>query len=84
LTFDGFFVRYGIQKAMLIDGVHIVFIAPPLFLILLTIAVGGWQFSTRGTKAADVSVVRIRVYGGFLLFILFFVLIGIYYAGGGH
>jgi hypothetical protein len=65
-------------------GVHIVFITPPLFLILLAIAVSAWRFSTRGTKAAVVSVVRILVYGGFLLFILFFVLIGIYYAGGGH
>jgi len=69
---------------MLIDGVHIVFIAPPLFLILLAIAVGVWRFSTCGTKVGVVSVVRILVYGGFLLFILFFVWIGIYYAGGGH
>jgi hypothetical protein len=69
---------------MLIDGVHIIFIAPPVFLLLLAITVGTWRLSTRGAKAALVSVVRILVYGVFTLFILFFVWIGIYYSTGGH
>jgi|GEM_PF-6067904 hypothetical protein len=68
----------------MIDGVHIIFIAPPVFLLLLAITVGIWRVSTRGTKAALVSVVRILVYGGVTLFILFFVLIGFYYSTGGH
>lgn len=68
----------------MISGLHIIFIVPPLFLVLLAFTVGAWRLSTRGTKAAVVSVVRILVYGGFMLFILFFVWIGIYYAGGGH
>lgn len=69
---------------MLINGVHIIFIVPPVFLVLLAITVGAWRLSTRGTKAAIVSVVRILIYGGFTLLLLFFVWIGIYYAGGGH
>ena len=69
---------------MLINGVDIIFIAPPVFLILLAITIGAWRLPTRGTKAAFVSVVRVLVYGGFALFILLFVWIGIYYAGGGH
>ena len=69
---------------MLISGVHIIFIAPPLFLLLLAIVVGTHRFSRRGAKAAITSVVRILVYGSFILFILFITLIGVYYAGGGH
>jgi hypothetical protein len=41
---------------MLIDGVHIIFIAPPVLLILLAIVVGGWRLSQRGVKAAVISV----------------------------
>jgi len=51
---------------------------------LLAIAVGIWRYSKRGAKPAITSVVRIVVYGGFTLFILFVLLLGMYYAGGGH
>jgi hypothetical protein len=66
------------------NGVNIIFIAPPLILITLALTVGTWRLSTHGTKAALVSVVRILVYGALLLFILFFVWVGLYYAGSGH
>ena len=69
---------------MSIDGVHIIFIAPPVLLILVAIIVGAWRLSKRGAKAALISSVRVLVYGGFALFILFFVVIGFYYATGGH
>ena len=69
---------------MSIDGVHIIFIAPPMVLIFLAIVVGIWRLSKRGTKAAVISVVRILVYGGFALFVLFLVVIGFYYGTGGH
>ena len=69
---------------MSIYGVDIIFIAPPVLLILVAIMVGVWRLSKRGAKAALVSVVRILVYGGFALFILFFIVIGFYYATGGH
>jgi hypothetical protein len=69
---------------MSINGVHIILIAPPVLLILLAIVLGTWRLSKRGAKAAAISVVRILVYGGFALFILFFVVIGFYYATGGH
>lgn len=69
---------------MLFLGVDIIFTAPPLLLLLMAIAVGAWQFSKRGTKAAVISVVRIIVYGSFVLFILFAAILAMYYAGGGH
>jgi hypothetical protein len=71
-------------KLMLINGVNIIFVLPPVLLVLTAIAVGGWRFSTRGPKAAGVSFVRIIVYGGFILFVLFLVWASLYYAGGGH
>jgi hypothetical protein len=67
-----------------IYGVNIIFIAPPVLLVLLAMIVGAWRLSRRGPKAALVSLVRIFVYGGFALFILFFLMIGSYYATGGH
>ena len=69
---------------MLINGVHIIFILPPILLVLLAIAVGVWRFSTGGRKRALVAVIRILVYGGFAVFVLFCALIVFYYATGGH
>jgi hypothetical protein len=69
---------------MLINGVDIIFIAPVVLLVLLAITVGAWRLSTRGTKAAAVSVLRVLVYGSFALMILFFAWVALYYAGGGH
>ncbi len=66
------------------NGVDIIFIAPPVFLVLLAITVGAWRLSSRGAKAAGVSIIRIIVYGGFALFILFFIWVGLYYSGSGH
>jgi cytochrome c oxidase assembly factor CtaG len=65
-------------------GINIIFIAPPLILLLLAIVVGAWRFSKRGAKAATTSVVRIIVYGSFVLFILFMAVLAMYYSGGGH
>jgi hypothetical protein len=64
--------------------VDIIFILPPVLLILAAIGFGGWRFSKRGAKAAGVLILRIIVYGGFALFVLFFIWVGLYYAGGGH
>jgi hypothetical protein len=72
------------EKRILILGINIIFIAPALFLILLAIAVGTWRYSKRGAKPALTSFIRIIVYGGFTLFILFILLLAMYYAGGGH
>ena len=72
------------ERRILIFGVNIIFIGPSVFLILLAIAVGTWRYSKRGAKPAITSVVRIVVYGGLTLFILFIWLLGMYYAGGGH
>ncbi len=65
-------------------GVALIFVFPAVILLLLASAVGVWRLLTRGTKSAATAVVRIVVYGGFILFILFFVVIGVYYANGGH
>jgi cytochrome c oxidase assembly factor CtaG len=65
-------------------GISIIFIAPPLILLLLAIVVGAWRFSKRGAKAAATSVVRIIVYGSFVLFVLFMAVLAMYYSGGGH
>ena len=72
------------KEDILIFGVSIIFLGPSLFLILLAIAVGIWRYSKRGPKPAITSVVRILVYGGFTIFVLFMLLLGTYYAGGGH
>jgi hypothetical protein len=69
---------------MEIDGVSIIFIAPPVLLVILAIAIGVWRLSSQGPKAAIVSVFRILIYGGFALLVLFFVWVWIYYSGGGH
>jgi hypothetical protein len=68
----------------MLDGVDIIFIVPPVFLVLLAFTIGAWRLSTRGIKAAIMTFVRVLVFGGFALFILFFVWVGIYYGGGGH
>jgi hypothetical protein len=82
--FGGFFIRYATARWMMIDGVDIIFIAPPLLLLLLAIVVGTHRFSKRGSKAAIMSVVRILGYGSLTLFILFIIWTVLYYAGGGH
>ena len=73
-----------IGRTVLINGVHIIFILPPILLVLLAVAVGVWRFSTGGLKRGLVSTARILVYGGFALFVLFCGLIVFYYATGGH
>ena len=69
---------------MLFLGINIIFTAPLLLLLLLAIAVGAWQFSKHGTKAAVTAVVRIIVYGSLVLLILFTAILAMYYEGGGH
>jgi hypothetical protein len=79
-----FFVPYAAAaRHMLIDGVHIIFIAPPLLLLLLAFVVGASNVS-HGTKAAVTSAVRVLAYGSVALVILFIMWVVIYYAGGGH
>jgi hypothetical protein len=68
----------------MINGVHLFFIIPPVALVITALGFGLQRFSTRGAKAALVSVVRVMVYGGFILFVLFLIWFGLYYAGGGH
>ena len=82
--FGGFEALVANEWRIVIFGLNIIFIGPSLFLILLAITVGTWRYSKRGAKPAITSVVRIVVYGGFALFILFILLLGMYYAGGGH
>jgi hypothetical protein len=69
---------------VLIDGVHIIFILPPILLVLLAIVFAVSRFSTHGPKRALVSVVRVLVYGGFGLFVLFCAWMVFYYSTGGH
>jgi hypothetical protein len=68
----------------MLDGVHPIFIIPPLVLLVAAILVGLSRFSKEGAGSAFTSVVRIIVYGAFVLFVLFFIWAGLYYAGGGH
>jgi hypothetical protein len=67
-----------------INGIDIIYIIPPLVLAASAILIGLWRFSKHGAKSALISASRVLVYGGFTLFVLFLIWIGIYYAGGGH
>lgn len=66
------------------EGVDIIFIIPLALVVIVALAVGVWQFSKHGAKRAVISVVISLVSGVFLLFVLFAIWVGIYYAGGGH
>ncbi len=68
----------------MLDGIHPIFIIPPVILLLVAIVIGFWRFSKHGAKRSLISIVRVIVYGGFALFILFVIWVGMYYAGGGH
>ncbi len=68
----------------MIDGVDIIFIIPPVVLVIVAVVAGLWRLSKHGTKSALTSVVRVIVYGSLILFVLFIVWVGMYYAGGGH
>lgn len=69
---------------MLINGIHPIFIIPPILLILLAL-VSGIRRARRGDAKDSVSsVIRILVYGGLVLFLLFIGWVFLYYAGGGH
>jgi len=68
----------------MIDGVDLIFIAPPVALLAVAIAAGLWGLSKRGMRGAVTAVVRVLVYGGFALFALFLIWAGMYYAGKGH
>ena len=50
----------------------------------LETGVGVWRLRTLGPKGALISVVRVLIYGGFALFILFCGVLVIHYATGGH
>lgn len=67
-----------------IFAVDIIFTIPLLLLILLAVGIAVWRFSNRGAKAAATSFVRIIVYGGFALFVLFALILAYYYSTGGH
>jgi hypothetical protein len=69
---------------MLIRGLHNIFVVPAVLLVLLAIGTGIWRLSTRGPKRVLISVVRIVVYGGFALFVLFCALLVFHYSTGGH
>jgi hypothetical protein len=68
----------------MINGVHLIYIIPPVLLIIIAVVLGLRQFSKNGATGALESVVRVIVYGGFILFVLFFIWVALYYAGGGH
>jgi hypothetical protein len=68
----------------MINGVHLIFIIPPVVLVIVALVLGMRRFSARGAKGAATSIIRVIVYGAFILFVLFFIWAGLYYAGGGH
>jgi hypothetical protein len=68
----------------MINGVDIIFIIPPVVLAIIAVVFGLWQFSRHGAQGALKSVARVILYGGFILFVLFLIWVGLYYAGGGH
>jgi hypothetical protein len=69
---------------MLINGVDTFFLIPPLLLVLIALIVGIQRYRSGGAKKSFVSVVRVLVYGGLVLFLLFVGWTFLYYAGGGH
>jgi hypothetical protein len=68
----------------MINGVSLYFIIPLVVLVLAAVLAGLGGRAERGTQGALTSFVRVIVYGGALLFVLFLIWAGMYYAGGGH
>ena len=68
----------------MIYGVDLFFIIPLVVLVVVAVLAGLGGGAERGTKGALTSFVRVVVYGGALLFVLFMIWVGMYYAGGGH
>jgi hypothetical protein len=68
----------------MINGVDLFFIIPPVILVIVAVVVGLWRLSRHGAKRALMSVVRVIVYGSFILFGLLILFTAMYYAGGGH
>ena len=68
----------------MINGVDIIFILSPIALLVAAVVASLWVLSKRGMKNALESVVRVIIYGGLPLFVLFIIWAGMYYAGGGH
>ena len=67
-----------------IQSANMIFLVPALFLVLFAMGMGVWRLSSEGPKAAMISVVRVLVYGGFALFVLFCGVLAFHYATGGH
>jgi hypothetical protein len=68
----------------LIDGVDIIFIGPPIILAAVAVLIAVWQLKKHGIKRAAISLVLVLLCGSVFLFMLFVIVIGTYYAGGGH
>ncbi len=69
---------------IMIGGVDIIFILPPVALVVAAILVGLWVRKRRGVKIALISGAGVICCGGVILFLLFILWVYIYYAGGGH
>lgn len=68
----------------MIEGVDIIYIIPPIVLAIVALLVGLRRLSEHGPMGALTSSLRVIVYGGCILFVLFLLWVGMYYAGGGH
>ena len=79
--FDGF---YFSQDSLLINGIDIIYIIPPIVLGFVAVLVGLWQFRKHGIKRAIISLILVLLFGALFLFVLFVIWIVVYYAGGGH
>jgi hypothetical protein len=67
-----------------LDGVDIIYIAPPVILAVVVVLIGIWQFGKHGIKRAIIAAVRAVFWGGLILVVLFVIWVMLYYAGGGH
>jgi len=69
---------------VLINGVDIIYIIPPVILAVVALLIAAWQFKKHGIKRAILSLIAVLLAGGLFLFVLFVIWIVIYYAEGGH
>ena len=68
----------------MIGGVDLFYIVPVVTLVVVALLVGLGKSSSGDSKGAALSVFRVLLYGGFVLFLLFLAWAALYYAGGGH
>ena len=64
--------------------IAMIYVVPLVLLLVAATGVGVWRLRTLGPKGALISGVRVLIYGGFALFILFCGVLVIHYATGGH